>query len=84
MPHRQVIISAAPDSPEAAEIYAFLQRRFDPFTTVIWYDGSAEMRKLLPHLAGYETDRSFAAYVCENFTCKSPVFSATDLKKMME
>jgi uncharacterized protein YyaL (SSP411 family) len=78
-PPRHVIIAAGKNSEEAAAVYGLLLRRFDPFTTVIWYDGSPEMRKIMPFLEDYKTDRAFAAYVCENYTCRQPVFSAAEL-----
>ena len=79
MPHRQVIIAAPPDGTEAAEAYRKIIRRFDPFSTVIWYDGSSEMETLLPSVVEYKTDKAFAAYVCENYNCKAPVFTLKEL-----
>ncbi len=78
-PHRQIVLSAAADSADAARVYAALAARYDPFTTVIWYDRSVEADKTLPHFAQYKTDAAFAAYVCENFACRQPVFSADEL-----
>jgi len=78
-PPRQVIIAASADSAEAASAYEALLRRFDPFTTVIWYDGSRAMQEALPFLKSYNTDKPFAAWVCENRICKKPVFSADEL-----
>ncbi len=78
-PHRQIVISAAADNAEAAKSYETLQKRYDPFTTVIWYDRSVHMDALMPHAAAYKTDAPFAGYVCENFACKQPEFSAQEL-----
>ncbi|MGI5920042.1 MAG: thioredoxin domain-containing protein [Christensenellales bacterium] len=76
---RQVIIVADAGSAEAALAYRALLRRFDPFTTVIWYDGSRAMQEAMPFLKSYNTDKPFAAWVCENRVCKKPEFSAEEL-----
>jgi uncharacterized protein YyaL (SSP411 family) len=78
-PPRHVIIAAGKNSEEAASAYGSLLGRFDPFTTVIWYDGSPKMREAIPFLEDYKTEKPFAAYVCENYTCRQPVFSAAEL-----
>lgn len=79
VPYRQVIIAATPDNVDAADAYRMISKRFDPATTCIWYDGSPEMSSALPTRAGYKTEKPFAAYVCENFVCKAPVFSKKEL-----
>ncbi len=79
VPRRQIVISAPADSEEAANAYQTLLQEFDPFTTTIWYDASAEMDTALPHFAQYKTDAPFAGYVCKNFTCQQPVYSAKEL-----
>jgi uncharacterized protein YyaL (SSP411 family) len=78
-PPRQVIIMAAADNPEALFAYKELGQRFNPFTTVIWHDGTEEMKNALPMLEAYKSDKPFTAYVCENFTCRQPVFSCETL-----
>ena len=82
-PHRQVIILAPPESTAASDAYQMLCSRFEPFTTVIWHHGDEVMEKTLPMLKGYRTDRSLAAYVCENHTCKAPVFTKEELLKVL-
>lgn len=84
VPQRQVIISAEKGSGEAKEAYASVISRFDPFTTFIYYDGSAEMDAVFAKLAQYKTDTPFAGYVCENFACKKPVYSAGELMNELE
>ena len=79
VPHRQVVIAAAADNADAVSAYDALQSRFEPFTTVIFYDGSAQMDAMFEHMTNYKTDAPFAAYVCENFTCRQPVDSAQAL-----
>ncbi len=82
-PHRQIVIAAPPESEDASRVCAELAAQYDPFTTVIRYDGQAETDRVLPHYAQYKTDAPFAAYVCENFACKQPVFSAEELMSIL-
>jgi len=78
-PPRQIIIAADADSAEAASAYRALLRRFDPFNTVIWHDGSRAAQEAMPFLKSYNADKPFTAWVCENRVCKKPVFSADEL-----
>jgi uncharacterized protein YyaL (SSP411 family) len=79
VPHRQVIIAGKRGDAEAMKCYSEIKSRFLPFTTVIYYDKTAEMDGVFPHLAEYKTDIPFAGYVCENFACKKPVYSPEEL-----
>ncbi len=79
VPHRQVVISAEKGNKEANDVYRQLTARFMPFTTVIYYDRTADMDEAFQELAQYKTDIPFAGYVCENFTCRKPVYSPEEL-----
>ena len=82
--HRQVVLVAPTDGVDAAKAYESLNRRFDPFTTVLWYDGSDRMATVQPVLNGYKSFGAFTAYVCENYKCKPPVHSLTELFEMLQ
>jgi uncharacterized protein YyaL (SSP411 family) len=75
MTPRQIIITSSGFSEEAANAYNALTKRFDPFTTVIWYDGNRETMNEMPELKAFENSKPFAAYVCENFSCRQPEYS---------
>lgn len=81
VPHRQIIIVAKIDNEEAQKTYKRLQEEYFPFTTLIFYDGSSKAKQLFPELKSYDTSHSFAAYVCENFACQSPIYSSHELLK---
>ncbi|MDD5016969.1 MAG: thioredoxin domain-containing protein [Eubacteriales bacterium] len=81
MPHRQVVIASDRDNQNTMDAYMAINHAYLPFTTVIYYDKSAEMDKVFPELAQYKTDAAFSAYVCENFTCKRPIHTSIELKK---
>ncbi|MGE5496078.1 MAG: thioredoxin domain-containing protein [Burkholderiales bacterium] len=78
-PHKQVVIAADSGDAEAAAAYRDITRRFLPFTTVIYYDRSAQMDEVFPGLSQYKTDAPFSGYVCENFACRKPVYSPSEL-----
>lgn len=71
--HRQIVIAADRDDARAALVYRQIRQAYLPFATVIYHDKSEAIMKALPNLAQYKTDAPFAAYVCENFACKSPI-----------
>ena len=79
MPPRQVVIAADKQAREAHDAYQTVVRQFLPFTTIIYYDKSAEMDAMFPELGQYKTDKPFAAYVCENFVCRQPVYTPREL-----
>jgi uncharacterized protein YyaL (SSP411 family) len=79
IPHRQVIIVAPPNSKDAEDAYQSILRLFEPFSTVLWYDGTREMDAEMPLLTEYKSDTAFTAYVCEGFRCKAPVKTLKEL-----
>lgn len=83
VPFRQIIITAKKDNAEARQVYSRLQKEYLPFTTLLFYDGSLETEQAFPELTGYDTSHPFAAYVCENFACKNPVYNPDELLKQL-
>ncbi|NLX92844.1 MAG: thioredoxin domain-containing protein [Clostridiales bacterium] len=81
--HRQVIITANKDNDEARSVYNRLLKEYRPFTTLIFYDGSAQAKAIFPELSRYDASKPFAAYVCENFACQSPIYSPVELIKQL-
>ena len=78
-PHRQVAI-AGELSPGMA---AVLWRAFDPHRVILYAD--AQTTLLQPALAAMTTQGAeCAVYVCDNFSCKSPVTTAEDLARLLE
>lgn len=84
MPHRQVIIAADRGDAKADAVYRGITSHFLPFTTVIYYDKSAQMDEVFPELAQYKTDAPFSGYVCENFACRKPVYSPSELLRELQ
>ncbi|NLY81574.1 MAG: thioredoxin domain-containing protein [Clostridiales bacterium] len=83
VPHRQIIISARKDNDQALQVYRRLQKEYLPFTTLIFYDGSLEAEQVFPQLRNYDSSHAFAAYVCENFACQSPIYNPKELLEIL-
>ncbi len=83
VPHRQIIICAKKKNSQAQQIYHRLLEEYLPFTTLIFYDGSFEAKQAFPRLDSYDTSHVFAAYVCENFACQSPIYNPQDFLKQL-
>ena len=83
VPHRQIIITADKNDTAARQAFRRLQKEYLPFTTLIFYDGSIKAKKLFPQLRDYDTSHTFAAYICENFACQSPLYSLGELMERL-
>jgi uncharacterized protein YyaL (SSP411 family) len=80
---RQIVIAGEKHAPETKALLTEVRRHFLPKTTLLLAD-SAEGQKYLGQ--GNEAIRAMsmidgrpAAYVCENFTCKTPVTDSNQL-----
>ena len=83
IPFRQIIITAKKDNEQARQVYKRLQKEYIPFTTLLFYDRSVEAKQVFPQLTAYDPSQSFAAYVCENFACQSPLYNPEELLKQL-
>ena len=84
---RQVVIAGERDAADTRALLQAAQRVFLPNTTVLLADGGAGQAFLergLPSLREMrKQDGRACAYVCENFTCQSPVTDAAALAKRL-
>lgn len=75
-PHRQVIITGK----NLVNLYQKIVSAYLPFTTVIVYDGNESQKDIMPDLNNYLVDdKRMIAYVCEDFTCASPIYDEREL-----
>lgn len=84
---RQIVIAGKKDSPETKALLKEVHRHFLPNTIVVLADG-VEGQKFLGEKneaihAMSPVDGKPAAYVCENFTCKSPVTDPRSLAQLL-
>src|ERR1700720_1981293 len=84
---RQIVIAGKPDAPETKALLAEVHRHFLPNKILLLADG-ADGQKYLGEKNEALRSMSIlngkpAAYVCENFTCKTPVTDPDDLRKLL-
>src|SRR6266478_3904857 len=80
---RQIVIAGRKDAPETKALLKEVRRHFLPKTILLLADG-AEGQKFVGEKneairAMSPLDGKAAAYVCENFTCKTPVTDPEEL-----
>ena len=84
---KQVIIAGKPDATDTRELLQETRRHYLPNTVVLLADGGEGQKFLAGKLEEMKemkpVDGKAAAYVCENFTCKAPVTSAEELRKLL-
>jgi len=86
-PPVQVIITGPVDHPLTLALRRVMFEEFLPFA-VLLYPGEGEQRTRLAALAPHATsmgsaDGVPAAYVCENFTCRLPVYGVDELRAQL-
>jgi uncharacterized protein len=85
---RQIVIAGKKDAPKTKALLTEVRRHFLPKTISLLADG-AEGQKYLGKRneairAMSVVDGKPAAYVCENFTCKTPVTDPKQLAELLE
>ncbi len=82
-----MVIAGKPDAPETRDLVGETRRHYLPNTLVLLADGGEGQKYLAGKLeemkAMQPIDGRAAAYVCENFTCKAPVTSVEELRKLL-
>jgi len=82
---RQIVIAGKRDAADTCALLAEVRQHFLPNTIVLLADGSESQKFLGEKLEALRlmrpVDGKAAAYVCENFACKTPV---TDVKALGE
>jgi uncharacterized protein YyaL (SSP411 family) len=85
---RQIIIAGAKDGLDTRELLDEVHRHFLPGAVILLADGSDGQNYLAERLEELKSmgpiGGKAAAYVCENFTCKAPVSTVEELRKLLE
>ena len=76
-PHRQVVLAGG----ESPALLAETRRRFAPFQSVLRAEGYPFPLPEIAHMTAVHGQP--AAYVCQDFTCQSPVTRADDLARLL-
>jgi uncharacterized protein YyaL (SSP411 family) len=83
-PCYEVVIIGHPEARDTQKMLRSLGRRFSPHTVILFRPtvGSAEIDSVADYLTDHESlDGKATAYVCTDFTCKTPT---TDVGKMLD
>jgi uncharacterized protein YyaL (SSP411 family) len=84
---KQIVIAGARDGMDTRDLLDEVHRHYLPQTVVLLADGAEGQKYLGEKLAELKSmrpiDGKAAAYVCENFTCKAPVTSVEELRKLL-
>ncbi|MGC4074681.1 MAG: thioredoxin domain-containing protein [Nibricoccus sp.] len=86
-PPRQVVVAGDPDAADFRALAAVLQERTGARRSVLAADGGDGQRWLAERAAWLadmkKIDGKATAYVCEYFTCRPPVTTGTELRKVL-
>jgi len=84
---RQIVIAGKKDAPETKALLKEVHRHFLPKTILLLADGGEGQKYLGEKNEAIRAmslvEGKPAAYVCENFTCKTPVTNAGQLAKLL-
>ncbi len=84
---RQIVIAGRPDNPAAKALLVEVHRHFLPNKILVLADGAQGQEYLGEKNEAIRAmsmvDGKPAAYVCENFTCKTPVTDPKALEKLL-
>jgi len=85
---RQIVIAGKKGAPETKALLTEVHRHFLPKTILVLADGAEGQRYLGKRNEAIRAmsmvDGKPAAYVCENFTCKTPVTVPKQLTELLE
>jgi len=84
---QEIVIAGVPAGEDTEQMLRFIRGRFLPSAVVLFHPtGSAgeAIEKLVPFVKGQVAIGGKAtAYVCENFVCRQPVNTVSELKKLL-
>jgi uncharacterized protein YyaL (SSP411 family) len=84
---KQIIIAGEPGAADTRELLDEVHRHYLPNTIVLLADGGAGQKFLAGRLEEVKEMKPIegkaAAYVCENFTCRAPVTSVEELRRLL-
>lgn len=74
-PKCKIVIAGRSDSHIAWEMLSAAGRSFMPWTSVAFnnLDNTEAIASIMPEVAAQKTSEEAAAFICENFTCLSPI-----------
>lgn len=80
----EITIAGRRGEQAAEEMIRACSGSYQPFASVVFNDGSREVKALVPRTEGQVmADGTAAAYVCRNFSCSPPAENAEELRKLI-
>jgi hypothetical protein len=77
---REIVLAGQQNDAALAEMRGLLSRTFLPDSVIAWHDASLPLPVAQGKTAG---DALAAAFVCRNYACQAPVYSAEDLAGLL-
>lgn len=82
---REVVIVGNTEQRDTTEMLKAIREEFRPYTIPVHYsDSLSDLKNIIPDIENYKIiDGKATAYVCENFSCQSPVTEVNKLREML-
>ena len=84
---KQIVIAGRPGAMDTRDLLDEVHKHYLPQSVVLLADAGQGQKYLAQNLPELETMKPIggkaAAYVCENFTCKAPVTTVEELRKLL-
>lgn len=85
IPTQEIVITGDPKDENATKIKAEINKRFLPYSTVIFNSGNEKLHNLVPHLKNLSMlNQKTTMHICENFTCHEPINDINQVIKMLD
>lgn len=83
---KEIVIASDKMNEDSKKIISIINEEFRPFAVSMLYtDETKDLDKLVPYISHYKpVNGKPAAYICEKFSCKSPITDIKLLKKMLK
>lgn len=82
---KEVIVVSKTFSDNTDELLNVIKEKFMPFTlTMVYSEENENLKKIVPFIENYSMiDKKATAYVCENFSCMSPITDVNQFRQIL-
>lgn len=82
---REIVIAGDKNDDKTREVLKEINKRFLPYTLTVLNDGNKELNKLIPFIEDQKrVNNKTTVYICENFTCREPIFDIEKLNEILD
>lgn len=86
-PTKEIVIAGSRENPDTIEMLDYLRKEYFPEAVILFHSEEDDMQRIeqiVPYLKEQGMINNKAtAYICENFTCHSPVTSLEEIKSLL-